>query len=60
VIPGPTAMSAPAPRSFSLRPLPGGPEQITQAWRSGQLDLRRLLIDMGEESPIERKEAHGR
>jgi hypothetical protein len=60
VIPGLTALSASAPRSFSLRPLPGGPEEITRAWRSGQLDLRQLLTGMGEESPIAREEAHGR
>jgi hypothetical protein len=49
VIPGLTTVSAPAPRSFSLRPLPGGPEEVTRAWRSGQVDLRRLLaLDGGE------------
>ncbi|GAA3077122.1 hypothetical protein [Streptosporangium carneum] len=49
VIPGLTAVPASAPRSFSLRLLPGGPEEITQAWRSGRLDLRQLLaLDGGE------------
>ncbi|WP_433237969.1 hypothetical protein ACQPYK_29950 [Streptosporangium sp. CA-135522] len=49
VIPGLTAVPAPAPRSFSLRLLPGGPEEVTRAWRSGRLDLRRLLaLDGGE------------
>jgi hypothetical protein len=49
VIPGLKVLSASVPRSFSLRPLPGGPEEITRAWRSGQVDLRRLLaLDGGE------------
>lgn len=49
VIPGLVAVPAPEPRSFSIRPLPGGPEEITRAWRSGRLDLRRLLaLDGGE------------
>ncbi|MDP9841526.1 hypothetical protein [Streptosporangium lutulentum] len=49
VIPGLTAVPALAPRSFSIRSLPGGPEKITRAWHSGRLDLRRLLaLDGGE------------
>jgi hypothetical protein len=40
---GLTALAAPEPRSFSLRPLPGGTEEITRAWRRGALDLRRVL-----------------
>ncbi|MFD7409559.1 hypothetical protein ACFV7R_44715 [Streptomyces sp. NPDC059866] len=43
VIPGLAATSAPPPRSFSLRPVPGGPEEVTRAWRSGRIDLRQLL-----------------
>ncbi|MER5327062.1 hypothetical protein [Streptosporangium roseum] len=49
VIPGLAAVPALAPRSFSLRLLPGGATEITRAWRSGRLDLRRLLaLDGGE------------
>jgi hypothetical protein len=43
VVPGLAARPAPEPRSFSLRPLPGGTEQITRAWRDGELDLRGLI-----------------
>jgi hypothetical protein len=43
VIPGLAATPAPPPRSFSLRPVPGGPEKVTRAWRTGELDLRQLL-----------------
>jgi hypothetical protein len=43
VIPGLAAAPAPPPRSFSLRPVPGGPEKVTRAWRTGELDLRQLL-----------------
>lgn len=31
------------PRSFSLRPLPGGTREISRAWRCGDLDLYRML-----------------
>jgi hypothetical protein len=49
IVPGLAALPAPEPRSFSLRPLPGGTEEITRAWRSGALDLRRVLtLDGGE------------
>ncbi|URN11179.1 hypothetical protein LUW77_01950 [Streptomyces radiopugnans] len=38
------------PRSFSLRPVPGGTEQVARAWRTGEIDLPRLLaLDGGEE-----------
>ncbi len=43
VVPGLAARPAPEPRSFSLRPLPGGTEEITRAWRDGELDLRGLI-----------------
>jgi hypothetical protein len=43
VVPGLAARPASEPRSFSLRPLPGGTEEITRAWRQGELDLRRLI-----------------
>ncbi|HEX5568490.1 MAG TPA: hypothetical protein VFY14_16460 [Streptomyces sp.] len=49
VIPGLEAVPAPAPRSFSLRPVPGGTEQVARAWRTGEVDLPRLLaLDGGE------------
>jgi hypothetical protein len=49
IVPGLAAQAAPEPRSFSLRPLPGGAEEITRAWRRGALDLRRVLtLDGGE------------
>jgi hypothetical protein len=49
VVPGLEAMPAREPRSFSLRPLPGGTEEITRAWRHGALDLRSVLtLDGGE------------
>jgi hypothetical protein len=31
------------PRSFSLRPLPGGTQEISRAWCCGDLDLYRML-----------------
>jgi hypothetical protein len=31
------------PRSFCLRPLPGGAREISRAWRRGDLDLHRML-----------------
>lgn len=31
------------PRSFCLRPLPGGTREISRAWRCGDLDLHRML-----------------
>jgi hypothetical protein len=49
VVPGLAAVPAPEPRSFSMRPLPGGIEEITRAWRRGALDLRQVLaLDGGE------------
>lgn len=50
VIPGLAAAPAPAPRSFSLRPLPGGAEQVARAWHTGEIDLRRLLALGGGET----------
>ncbi|MFF4652784.1 hypothetical protein [Streptomyces sp. NPDC001380] len=47
VVPGLAAPPPPVPRSFSLRPVPGGPERVTRAWSSGALDLRRLLAPGG-------------
>jgi hypothetical protein len=50
VIPGLAVLPAAEPRSFSLRPVPGGMEQIARAWHSGVLDLRRLLtLEAGAE-----------
>jgi len=49
VIPGLAATPASAPRSFSLRPVPGGTEQVARAWRTGQIDLPRLLALDGDE-----------
>ena len=40
---GLVTMPSAEPRSFSLRPLPGGPREISRAWRSGDLDLYRML-----------------
>ncbi len=40
---GLAARPATEPRSFSLRSLPGGTEEITRAWRDGELDLRGLI-----------------
>jgi hypothetical protein len=49
VVTGLAALTAPEPRSFSLRSLPGGIEEITRAWRRGALDLRQVLaLDGGE------------
>jgi hypothetical protein len=43
------AVPAPEPRSFALRPVPGGSEQIARAWRRGELDLGALLsLDGGQ------------
>jgi hypothetical protein len=50
VVPGLKAMPAREPRSFSLRPLPGGTEEITRAWERGALDLRSVLTLNGGES----------
>ncbi|MER7536525.1 hypothetical protein ABTX77_17340 [Streptomyces sp. NPDC097704] len=50
-IPGLGVLSASEPRSFSLRPLPGGRERIARAWHTGTLDLRRLLPLKGGEDP---------
>jgi hypothetical protein len=43
VISGLTAVPASEPRSFRLRSMPGGTEEIVRAWRRGELDLRRVL-----------------
>lgn len=43
IVPGLEVLSPREPRSFSLRPVPGGREEIARAWRSGELDLRELL-----------------
>jgi hypothetical protein len=49
VVPGLTARPATQPSSFSLRSLPGGVEEIVDAWRRGDLDVRRVLaLDGGE------------
>ncbi len=49
VVSGLAALPVPEPRSFSLRPVPGGIEEIVRAWRRGMLDLRQLLaLDGGE------------
>ncbi|MFF5715057.1 hypothetical protein [Streptomyces sp. NPDC012756] len=50
-IPGLGVLPASEPRSFSLRPLPGGRERIARAWYTGTLDLRRLLPLKGGEDP---------
>ncbi|MFE9926670.1 hypothetical protein ACFYQA_35510 [Streptomyces sp. NPDC005774] len=50
VIPGLTVAPAPEPRSFSLRPVPGGAERVARAWRTGEIDLRRLLALGGGET----------
>ncbi len=50
VVPGLTALPASEPRSFSLRPIPGGTEQIARAWYTGEIDLRRLLALSGGET----------
>ncbi|MER5221863.1 hypothetical protein [Streptomyces flaveus] len=48
VIPGLATLPASEPRSFSLRPVPGGTEQVARAWHTGEIDLRRLLALGGE------------
>jgi hypothetical protein len=40
---GLVTVPSPEPRSFSLRPLPGGTREISRAWRCGDLDLHRML-----------------
>ncbi|AJF63856.1 hypothetical protein [Streptomyces vietnamensis] len=50
VIPGLAVAAAPEPRSFSLRPVPGGAERIARAWQTGEIDLRRLLVLGGGET----------
>jgi hypothetical protein len=40
---GLVTIPSPEPRSFSLRPLPGGTREISRAWRCGDLDLHRML-----------------
>lgn len=49
VVTGLAVLPAPEPRSFSLRSLPGGTEEITRAWRRGTIDLRRILTLAGDE-----------
>jgi hypothetical protein len=44
------AVPAPEPRSFALRSLPGGSQEIVRAWRRGDLDLRRTLFVEGAHS----------
>ncbi|MFB7451799.1 hypothetical protein [Streptomyces sp. NPDC056194] len=50
-IPGLGVLSVSEPRSFSLRPLPGGRERIARALYTGTLDLHRLLPLKGGEDP---------
>lgn len=50
VIPGLAVAPAPEPRSFSLRPVPGGAERVARAWDTGEIDLRRLLALGGGET----------
>jgi hypothetical protein len=40
---GLVTVPSPEPRSFSLRPVPGGTREISRAWRRGDLDLYRML-----------------
>jgi hypothetical protein len=49
VVTGLATLPAPEPRSFSLRTLPGGTEEITRAWHRGALELRRVLTLDGAE-----------
>jgi hypothetical protein len=49
VVAGLAAVPASAPRSFALRPVAAGTAAIARAWRSGDLDLRKLLpLDGGQ------------
>ncbi|SFL01136.1 hypothetical protein [Streptomyces pini] len=60
VVPGLETAPPPEPRSFSLRPVPGGTEQVARAWRTGEIDLPRLLaLDGGEGRGGIRGEARG-
>lgn len=40
---GLVTMRSSGPRSFSLRPVAGGSQEIRRAWRCGDLDLYRML-----------------
>lgn len=40
---GLVTMRSSGPRSFSLRPVAGGSQEISRAWRCGDLDLYRML-----------------
>ena len=40
---GLVTMPSSGPRSFSLRPVPGGTREISRAWRRGDLDLYQML-----------------
>jgi hypothetical protein len=44
------ARPASEPRSFALRSLPGGTQEIIRAWRRGDLDLHRMLLLQGAKS----------
>jgi hypothetical protein len=49
VVAGLRTVPASEPRSFALRSVPGGTEEIARAWRRGELDLRELLpLDGGQ------------
>ncbi|MBL3669608.1 hypothetical protein JL475_27215 [Streptomyces sp. M2CJ-2] len=50
VIPGLAVAPPSEPRSFSLRPVPGGAERVARAWHTGEIDLRRLLALGGGET----------
>jgi hypothetical protein len=43
IVKGLETKPASEPRSFCLRSLPGGTQEIIRAWRSGGLDLHRML-----------------
>jgi predicted component of type VI protein secretion system len=43
VVSGLKAVPAAEPRSFNLRLMPGGTEEIAAAWRRGALDVREVL-----------------
>jgi hypothetical protein len=43
LVPGLKSVAAAEPRSFALRMVPGGTEEVARAWRRGELDLREVL-----------------
>lgn len=43
IVKGLETMPASEPRSFCLRSLPGGTQELIRAWRCGGLDLHRML-----------------